>query len=49
MSELQDKMGWPIETIQGRPIQNIVRLICQWLRGNWYGGRFGFLRKWFNI
>jgi hypothetical protein len=24
----KDKLGWPIETIEGRPIRNFIRIIC---------------------
>ena len=39
---LKDKHGWPIELWTGRPVKNAVRLVCQWVRGNWYGGSRNF-------
>jgi hypothetical protein len=28
----KDKLGWPIETVNGRPISNITRMMCQNIR-----------------
>lgn len=45
----RDRDGWPIELWLGRPFKNFVRLCCQWIRGNWWGGRRCFKHEFNHI